>query len=375
MVVYYLLMGFIFLFVVAIELLMPELVSQTLPFGVRVPSAHAKDPAIGAIRRTYRRQILGGALIIALATVVLTILTDQHMILAGSLVLLLIVFWAIYYRAHRQLRAIKEERGWYEGQKQAVMVDPTLRTQPTPLPWGWAIPAVLILLITVAVGVWVYPSLPETLTIHWNAQGEPDGFADKSIVSAFGVVGVQAGMTLLMLGLVWFIPRFRQEIDVENPRRSVAQYRGYHREVSKGMLFLAACTNLSMFFTALQVWELTSFGVTVAMLATTIPIIVGLVGMFWFILRTGQAGARLRPAGAEADDASSSGYVNRDDDRYWKAGQFYVNPDDPALWVNKRFGIGWTINLGHPLGWLVLILLLVVPTALTLLLTILAGRS
>ena len=45
----------------------------------------------------------------------------------------------------------------------------------------------------------------------------------------------------------------------------------------------------------------------------------------------------------------------RDDDRYWYGGFFYNNPDDPALFVSKRFGLGWTLNFGHPQSKLVLI--------------------
>ncbi len=33
---------------------------------------------------------------------------------------------------------------------------------------------------------------------------------------------------------------------------------------------------------------------------------------------------------------------------------FYYNPADPALWVEKRFGIGWTFNFGHPRAWFIL---------------------
>jgi uncharacterized membrane protein len=35
-------------------------------------------------------------------------------------------------------------------------------------------------------------------------------------------------------------------------------------------------------------------------------------------------------------------------------GLFYVNGEDPALMVEKRFGIGYTINFGHPGAWLVI---------------------
>jgi uncharacterized membrane protein len=52
--------------------------------------------------------------------------------------------------------------------------------------------------------------------------------------------------------------------------------------------------------------------------------------------------------------------VFRDDDRYWSAGVFYNNPNDPALFVPKRFGLGWTLNFGHPQAKLFLITIAVV---------------
>ena len=36
------------------------------------------------------------------------------------------------------------------------------------------------------------------------------------------------------------------------------------------------------------------------------------------------------------------------------AGIFYFNPDDPAVWVPKRFGIGYTLNFARPAAWIVL---------------------
>ena len=43
-----------------------------------------------------------------------------------------------------------------------------------------------------------------------------------------------------------------------------------------------------------------------------------------------------------------------DDDRFWKAGLLYVNHDDPALMVVTRFGVGWTLNFGNPVAWLLI---------------------
>ena len=41
----------------------------------------------------------------------------------------------------------------------------------------------------------------------------------------------------------------------------------------------------------------------------------------------------------------------------WK-GIFYYNPNDPALFVPKRYGIGYTLNFGNPWSWVVLALIL-----------------
>jgi uncharacterized membrane protein len=54
-------------------------------------------------------------------------------------------------------------------------------------------------------------------------------------------------------------------------------------------------------------------------------------------------------------------------DRFWKAGLFYYNPGDPALMVPKRFGIGYTLNFAHPVAWILLGGLLILPPALPLL--------
>ena len=58
--------------------------------------------------------------------------------------------------------------------------------------------------------------------------------------------------------------------------------------------------------------------------------------------------------------------ARRDDrtpDRCWKAGIFYVNPADPALFVAKRLGIGYTLNFGNPWSWVVLAFIILIAIA------------
>ncbi|MDN6461345.1 MAG: DUF5808 domain-containing protein, partial [Corynebacterium flavescens] len=49
--------------------------------------------------------------------------------------------------------------------------------------------------------------------------------------------------------------------------------------------------------------------------------------------------AQLRKAGLHEQDAESP-----DNDKYYKWGMFYYNPNDPAVLVDKRFGTGIAFN-------------------------------
>jgi uncharacterized membrane protein len=74
-------------------------------------------------------------------------------------------------------------------------------------------------------------------------------------------------------------------------------------------------------------------------------------------------------------DHQPTSEIFRDDDRYWYGGFFYSNPDDPALFVEKRYGLGWTLNFGHPQARLVLIVSLVSVLVLSILPILISGTS
>jgi uncharacterized membrane protein len=79
-----------------------------------------------------------------------------------------------------------------------------------------------------------------------------------------------------------------------------------------------------------------------------------------------------RKVSLPADRLSTS--VVSHDDRYWEKGIRYTNLDDPAMFVPKRFGLGWTLNFGHPQAKLVLIgtaLLVLLPPLVVALLGVL----
>jgi uncharacterized membrane protein len=63
----------------------------------------------------------------------------------------------------------------------------------------------------------------------------------------------------------------------------------------------------------------------------------------------GQGGSRVTDT-AEYQPAIG----DRTPDAAWKWGLFYYNPEDPAVIVEKRFGLGYTLNFGNRWSWVIM---------------------
>jgi uncharacterized membrane protein len=68
---------------------------------------------------------------------------------------------------------------------------------------------------------------------------------------------------------------------------------------------------------------------------------------------TSAEGRLAQPSRSSLGLARAAG-TDRDDDRFWKGGLFYVNRDDPALVAGARFGFGWALNFGNRVAWLLI---------------------
>jgi uncharacterized membrane protein len=96
-------------------------------------------------------------------------------------------------------------------------------------------------------------------------------------------------------------------------------------------------------------------GVVIALFP--LPLVLALVAIV-VLARLGQGGTRV-PASSKAPSATSVVPVgDRTQDNYWKLGVFYFNRDDQAVIIEKRFGLGYTLNFGRLATSLIMLLLL-----------------
>jgi uncharacterized membrane protein len=248
-------------------------------------------------------------------------------------------FWA----ARRKIATVKNADGWFAGLRQTVVADTSWRTDPPRFPVRWLVPALAVVAATAAVGALRYPGLPAHI-VTGSGHRVP-----KSAVSVLIVAG-QLYFTAVYSGLMLIIHRSRPDIDAVDPAASTLRYRRFLTAVTRALLTMAALADLGLLLIALPAWQVYRLsGIGRALPA--LPFAAGLLLLGAVAARTGQGGSRLN--GNVRGLARAAG-TDRDDDRFWKAGLLYVNRDDPAIVVGARFGVGWTLNYGNPVAWLLI---------------------
>jgi uncharacterized membrane protein len=325
------------LLVLVLGLVLPSIADPTVPFGVRVPAIRVGESAVRRQVRLYRWRLLGSGVLAAVLSVALYALTGETLMLPLSVLVMVGAWYGCFVLANHGIRAAKAAAGWYVGVRQGISVDTDLRAHPPRFPWLWLAPASAITVATAVIGIISYPSMPEVLAVHYTASGAPDHLATKSVGTAFSLVFVQVGVTGLLVGIAAAIFHSRADIDPARPAGSARWFRRYMVLGAKALLGLAAMIDLGMLASSLLMWSGTI--TRWAPLAVVIPVLAGVLVAVIVLARNNRDWDAVE---------EGTGLVHRDDDKQWRGGLFYINRADHALFVPRRFGIGWTINLGNP---------------------------
>lgn len=339
--------------VTALMFVMPALVRPTLPLGVSVPHSRVAEPIVRRSIRRYR-MALTAAWIVGIA---LTLLLFSSSPVAASIVPVLIALalgLLAYMLSRRAIIRAKRNGQWYENVSVRLRANITAESTPARPPFGWTIAAVVILLAVIAVGVAIFPSLPDPTPIHWNAAGQADNYASKSVWSVFGPLLIGLGVVALLFPcsfLVRLSPLRAAPSDtpVESARRTALQ----RRLMTSLLGQLAVVMAVQIGWLAVAGWLVHGGGGVIT--TGVIPLLVLLLAVLVIFV------VRYRNAVASWSTRSEDGRPDApDDDRYWKGGFVYINRNDPSVFVPKRFGVGWTVNLGSIGGMAMGIVLLLV---------------
>ena len=349
--------------------IMPYISRKTLTFGVSIPSSVYDDGRLKKLRRQFSiRVIVSGVLAIALSIVPFFFMKESAAIsvLTAFVFVYVLIILPFYLGGNKQVKQLKKELGWDEGASQKVVADTKFSSSKRTVSALWFLVYAVIIIGTLLLGILLYDQIPDKVTMQMDAAGNPTRIVDKSFGLIMFAPAIQAAMALLMGFVYWMMGRTPPVIDPDQPEVSSAQNAKFRYRWSAFIVFMGLA--LMLVFAVTQMWFV---GWIPQQLVLWLPIaITGAVVAAAIILSvmTGQSGSRIR-TGKTIDGKK----INRDDDQYWRGGMFYVNKQDPALFVEKRFGVGFTINFGRPAAILIFVGIIGVIAAIAIISAVLAG--
>ncbi len=205
---------------------------------------------------------------------------------------------------------------------------------------------VLIVILAIApviMLVYYYPALPERVPVHWGVNGQPDGWARKSFSTVFFLPVLAAYLQSWFLLLKYDLAHAKMTL----PAEQAEVYQHYKERLmvaslrmidwARGLIAVLLAV-ISLFILLTTIEELRPWmKVANIMVWATLGLL--LPGLFFFLYRLMTINNALEEATGNADVRRES-----EEEKWSGGGLFYYNPDDPALMVEKKDGLGYTYN-------------------------------
>lgn len=332
---------------------LPYLTRRTESFGVSIEEKYFNDPDIRSMRTIYAAVTGAVSLLVVLGGLASAAVFDAEQLgwlMPAAVGVLLTVHTVMYLRFHFRMRILKEQRGLLSAEMQQTVIDTAFYREKRAYSQAWLIPHLVVAAVTAWMCIAYYDAFPDRIVMQYGTDGTPTRIVDKSYGTVLMPVFLQLFMILIFGFVNYGIAASKQQIDAADPKRSLQRNLIFRRRWSGFMLIMGFL--LTLLFGTIPLQQLLDYNADINMGLWLTAVLVILLGTVRLGFITGQGGSRIRLPGDASE--SADGKVNRDDDKYWKLGQFYYNPDDPALFLEKRFGVGWTVNLARPLAWLIL---------------------
>lgn len=323
----------------------PFLMRRGEVFTVTVPTSEQNDPFVRGLKRRYAAIVLACTAVLSAAGFVCTMIGAFNVVfvlIVGGVLALTAGGYALMLFYRTKMNAYKKEHGWVADAQETVAV---VGEQPVPraISLKWNLLYLPIMALTLLIGMVGYAHMPDMVPMHMGFDGTVNEWAEKTPLIVWMPVLIQAFLAVSFAFAHWSIVRSKKWAEPGAPATSALAYGLFARAQSIYLLVGGVAIDLAMIAMPLSFIGVLSIGQGGMLLAAAA--VVFCVGGMAVSAVYGQAGSRVFKR------MQTSDRLLVDDDRYWKFGVFYCNPDDASLFLPERFGVGWTLNFARPAVW------------------------
>ncbi len=343
-------------FLLMIQIAVPFIVKRTVVFGVTVPIEQVKNKQLLGYKKRYAILTFVFSLAILLLFFIWSGGTPQenHLILAGLYLPFVILFvsLSLYFYFHAKVTKLKQQQEWFKDRKQVNISELNIRSKDEMLPWVIFTIPMLISISLIVFTLMNYHQFPNQIPTHWGPDGKPDAFTTKSYFSILTLPLILLVMQGMFIGIIEMTRKSGIKLSAGNVKASrIRQLR--LRKYTSWFLFVVSIL-LTMLFSFLQFTTLYE-NVVNDLLILLMPLTFSALLFIGAIILAVKVGKVDSDFDLEIIEDENGEITNVDEDHYWKGGLIYYNPNDPSIFVEKRFGVGWTLNFARPIGYLILV--------------------
>lgn len=330
------------------QIITPKLTRRDLFFGVRIPKEAIDSPDTKKLFKEYvRNNIIFGSLYIILTGIIF-----YYAFMPVELIALIfgdvILVYVLYFISYKKTKALKKEKQWDKLIKNNMVIIDTEfsknKNGKLIASRKWFIIPIIMIIINFIITYICYPGLPDRIPTHWGLDGA-DAWSAKSFVTVFIHPIMQCILLVLLYVSYLSIGMSKQQSSTNNTKNSLEKNKIFRYYSSMIMVIIAIFVELMLSYlnyVALLLLQMNN----VIMIVLVVLILLTSAASVFIQVKFGQGGNRIKLQG---DDGIIE-VEERNDDKYWILGFLYYNKQDPALFVEKRFGVGWTVNFGSTLG-------------------------
>lgn len=190
-----------------------------------------------------------------------------------------------------------------------------------------------------------YNNMPDIIITHWGAGGKPNGYSKKNIIDVFLLSFIDISMVIMFSAIGIGTIKCNTYIDDDNleiNRKKAIKYLN-----ALGYSLFALTLSIQSVTTTIPIFMVKEKNIPMWLTigSCIIPMFIGVVLIYYYIMLSS-----IKPK-------IRNMYTVENDDEKWIYGFIYYNKDDTRLMVEKRLGMGWSINMAKPMGQFITMIL------------------
>lgn len=313
-------------------------------YGVSLNSDYFTKEEFKSLDKKFKLLVSLGFIVFSIITLVCIYVFKAYELSSIFPILAFCLYqFGVFLYIHNKVKALKQDLSIeikdLELEKTRLVLDTDFINEKNRIIKKYSILFIIPVVVTVLMGIYTltqYNSMPDIIPTHWGITGEADAFSKKSLVSVLGPIIMSVGVGIIICISAIYSLKTRGKLNTDNIAESKKLHLNYLKKFA--LTFFVINLSCQILFITILIATANASGVNVlVMWPCTISLIVAAIYQMYLYYKS-------------PSKSKSAVYSVDDDDNNWLFGTFYNNPNDPSLFVQKRFGVGWTVNIGNTKG-------------------------